>query len=80
MTWRALVSIIAEEAGEDAASRIEDRARELFGGKQLFVRKKKIINVKRIDSAASGKPKEAAKKLDVHYSTVYRVLNRRIIR
>ena len=80
MTWVALVELIAQEVGEDVAARIEDRARAELGGERITILKRKIITQQRIDAAAAGKPKEAAKKLGVHYSTIYRTINRRTIR
>lgn len=80
MSWEALILLIADEVGKDAASRIEDRARHELGGQRITIRKTKIVNTKVIDSVAAGKPKEAAQKLGVHISTVYRALNKPFIR
>lgn len=80
MSWSALIEIIADIAGDALAAKVESRARKELGGARITVLKRKIITKERIDAAAAGKPKEAAKKLGVHYSTVYRTLNRRPIR
>lgn len=42
MSWERLIQLIADEFGDDIASKIEDRARDELGGERLFVRKKKL--------------------------------------
>ena len=80
MSWSVIISRISAKYGPEVASEIEDMAREEFAGQRITILKRKIITAEKIDKAAAGKPKEAAKKLGVHYSTIYRALNRRPIR
>lgn len=80
MSWAALLEIIRREAGDELMARIEARARQEMGGTRITIGKKPLITQSRIDAVSPGKPKEAAKQLGVHYSTIYRALNRRQIR
>lgn len=76
-----MLELIAEEAGAQVAARIEARARVVFGGMRFTVSKRKAVTPELIDAIAPGKPKEAAKALGVHPTTVYRVLQRpRLVR
>lgn len=79
MSWRALLELIAEEVGREAAGRIEDRARAEFGGTRITIAKRQAVTVQHIDAVAPGRPKEAARALGVHVSTIYRGL-RRVVR
>jgi len=76
MTWEALLQIIESEAGEECADRIAQRARQELPGVRITIKKYPTITAKLVDSVAPGKPKEAAKRLGVHQSTIYRVLNK----
>lgn len=80
VSWARLVELMVEEVGRDGAARIEARARLELGGERITVRKRKVISVKEIDAVAPGKPEEAAKILGVHRSTVYRKLQRPLVR
>lgn len=82
MTWAILFELICDEAGPDAARRIEDRARLEMGGQRITVCPRKPVTARDIHNMAPGKPARAAKKLGIHKSTAYRVLKRkeRIIR
>ena len=80
MSWPDLLELIREEVGDEAASRIEDRARLEFGGLRVTVLKRKLLTVHDIDRAAPGRPREAARRLGVSVNTVYRVLRRPTIR
>ena len=75
MSWAALLTLIAEEVGQDAADRIEQRARKELAGVRLTIAARPTVTQKKID-ADPGKPREAAKRIGVHYSTVYRRLIR----
>lgn len=75
MSWAEILVLIAEEVGPDAAIRIEERARLAFGGTRV------TVSIKKTDLALKPtrkheKPQEAAKRLGVHRSTVYRRLIR----
>ncbi len=76
MSWADLIALISAEVGADAALRIEERARREMGGTRLTISTTPIVNKTKIEQAAPGKPREAAKRIGVHYSTVYRRLIR----
>jgi hypothetical protein len=80
VSWSDLLALIEDEVGPDAASRIEDRARVELGGLRVTIHKRKPVTVHDIDRVAPGKPKEAAQKLQVSLTTVYRVLRRPMVR
>jgi DNA invertase Pin-like site-specific DNA recombinase len=80
MSWADLISLIRDEVGAEAASRIEDRARFELGGLRITVLKRKLITREHIDAVAPGRPREAARKLDVSVATVYRTLRRPMVR
>lgn len=81
MTWVAVLELIAEEAGQDAALRIEERVRDEFGGLNLYIRRSRTVTRNDLDAVAPGRPKEAAQKLGISASTAYRILQRgRIVR
>jgi DNA invertase Pin-like site-specific DNA recombinase len=80
MSWSALLDMIAEEVGAAAAARIEARARKEMGGIRLTIGVKPIVTRDVIDAIAPGRPKEAAKALGVHQTTIYRALRRPVIR
>jgi hypothetical protein len=80
MSWPDLMRLIRDEVGDEAASRIEERARFELGGLRITVLKRKEITSHDIDRVAPGRPKEAARKLQVSVATVYRTLRRPTIR
>jgi transcriptional regulator of acetoin/glycerol metabolism len=81
MSWCELLEMIEDEVGRVAASRIEERARHEFGGMRIHISKRQIITLDKIDEVAPGKPKEAARALGVHPTTIYRTLQRgRLVR
>ena len=73
MSWQALLALIAEELGQEAADRIEVRARQELGGVRLTIATRVVVTP---DKIAGQKPQEAAKRLKIHPSTVYRRLIR----
>lgn len=81
MSWQALLELISEEVGEEAAKRIECIARRTLGGMRITIAKKPLITINDIDQVAPGRPKDAARQLGVHPSTIYRRLqSQRVIR
>jgi len=77
MSWQALLDLIAAEVGREAAARIEARARATMGGERLTISKRRILTLELIAETAPGKPRDAAKALGVHPSTIYRRLSRK---
>lgn len=75
--WFDLLAIITELAGPEAAGRIDRRARIELGGLRVTVGARGPLTREDVDAVAHGRPKEAAKRLGVHQSTVYRALRRR---
>ncbi len=75
MSWADLLSLIAEEVGQDAADRIEQRAIESLAGVRLTIASRPTVTQTKLNTNP-GKPREAAKRIGVHYSTVYRRLIR----
>jgi transcriptional regulator of acetoin/glycerol metabolism len=80
MTWAAVLEVIAQEAGQEIALRIEERVRDEFGGMNLYIRRTQEITRHDLDAVAPGRPKEAARKLGIHPATAYRILRQPIIR
>ena len=74
MNFDDLMAVIVAEVGSSSAQRIEERLRLEMQGCRLTIRKRRSLTREMIDSAAPGRPKEAARKLGVHPSTVYRCL------
>ena len=80
MTWQSLLDLIADEVGQSAADRIEDRARVELGGLRITIAKRPTVTTEKIDAVAPGRPKQAAQKLQVSLATVYRTLRRPMVR
>lgn len=80
MSWPELLNLIRDEVGHDAATRIADRASVELGGARITILKRRKITSKDIDRVAPGRPREAARKLNVSVATVYRTLRRPTIR
>jgi len=80
MSWADFLNLIAEEAGAEVASRIEERACIEFGGMNLYVRSTRKLTRYDVETVAPGRPKEAARKLGIHPATAYRILRQPIIR
>ena len=80
MSWSDVLAILRAECGDDQADRIAKRLYREFGGCRLTVPKRQPIDREMIDAAAPGRPRDAARKLGVHHTTVYRVLRRRVVR
>lgn len=81
MTWAAVLEVIAQEAGQEIALRIEERVRDEFGGTNLYIRQQRSVTREELEQLAPGKPREAARKMNIHPSTAYRILRReRIVR
>ncbi len=75
MSWADLLTLITEEVGQDAADRIEQRARKELAGVRLTIAARPTVTQPKLDQSP-GKPRQAAKRIGVHPSTVYRRLIR----
>ena len=80
MSWPELVAILAEAVGPAEAERVASVIRAKLGGCRLTVPTRRHVTPQEAEQAAPGKPREAARKLGVHPSTVYRLLQRRPLR
>ena len=81
MTWEAILSVIEDEVGATQARRIEERVKREFGGIRVRITTRARITREKIDAIAPGQPREAARKLGVSPSTIYRTLHRsRLVR
>lgn len=81
MSWADIIDIIKQEAGEKLARRIAERIRAEYGGTRITISKRPMITIEQIEQIAPGRPKEAARQLGVHPTTVYRAIQRtRIVR
>jgi transcriptional regulator of acetoin/glycerol metabolism len=81
MTWATIVDLIRDEAGHDLGERIIRRLVMELRGTRITVGARCALTAAAVDAAAPGKPKEAARRLGVDVSTVYRAVWRsRIIR
>lgn len=75
-----LLELIAEELGPVAAQRVESRALRDMAGVRLTISLRSPLDAREIETVAPGRPREAAKLLGVHPSTVYRALRRPLVR
>lgn len=80
MSWGALLALIADELGPEAAARIDDRARAEMGGVRLTITLRPRLDPRVADEIAPGRPRDAARMLGVHPATVYRALRRPLVR
>lgn len=80
MSWPELVAILAEAVGQASADRVASLLRARLGGCRVTIPSKRRVTCEEVERAAPGKPQEAARKLGVHPSTVYRTLKRRPLR
>jgi transcriptional regulator of acetoin/glycerol metabolism len=79
MSWPALLALIADELGADAAQRIKTRAeKELLGERFVISRKAqptpKPDQIRAALAAHGWRVREAAAELQVHPSTIYRMI------
>jgi hypothetical protein len=72
MNWALLLGLIADEPGPEAAIRVEGRARAELPGLRLQISPRPVLTPDHLTLADQAKPKEAARRLGVHVSTVYR--------
>jgi hypothetical protein len=82
MSWGTVMEVLLCELGAPDAHRIERLLIDQCGGMRLTVPKRlPLPSPAEIEAMAPGRPREAAKSLDVHPTTIYRALRvRRLIR
>lgn len=74
MSWSAVVELLRGELGPEIAGRVDQIVRRAFRGTRLTIPSRVEVTTEAAVSAAPGRPQEAARKLGVHPSTVYRML------
>ena len=80
MSWPELLAVLVEAVGQTEADRVASVIRFRLGGTRISIPSKRRVTCEQAEQAAPGKPQEAARKLGVHPSTVYRLLQRRPLR
>ena len=80
MSWSELMAILVEAVGQASADRVASLLRARLGGCRVTVPTRRHVTPREVEQAAPGKPREAARRLGVHPSTVYRLLKRRPLR
>ena len=77
MSWSALIECIERQLGHTVAAAIDDLARREFGGDRLYIPSRKPITPELAHEVAPHEPTRAARLLDVHRTTIYRLLRSR---
>jgi transcriptional regulator of acetoin/glycerol metabolism len=77
MSWSAVVEALAHELGPEVASHVDRIVRRAFRGTRLTIPARAAVTPEQAAAVAPGRPREAARKLGVHPSTVYRILRAR---
>jgi hypothetical protein len=77
MSWSALIECLERRLGPKVAALVDEAAREEFGGDRLYVPSRRTITPDLAHEAAPNRPREAARILDVHLTTIYRLLRAR---
>lgn len=75
MTWAAVLEAVADELGPDIAAAVDRVVRARLRGLRLTIPvRRQMLSPDMVHDAAPYQPRQAAKKLGVHPSTVYRLL------
>lgn len=81
MSWHDVLEVAVEILGEDAAADFEAACADRLAGSHCYIPQRKRLTRSDVDAVSPGRPKEAARQLGVHQSTVYRAIHRtRVIR
>jgi hypothetical protein len=73
MSFRLLLRIVEAEVGEEAAKRIERRARAELAPVNIYVGTRERLTAEDV-RRADPDPRKAARKLGVHFTTAYRLI------
>ena len=76
MTWKDVLSIVADETDGVVAARIEKRVRSELAGSKITIWKSPAIVPKMIEDAAPGRVAVAAKRLGIGRQSSYQILKR----
>lgn len=74
MSWSALIELISRQVGADMAGVIDRLARAELGGARIYVPSRVPVTWQTAHEAAPFHPRQAARILKVHPTTVYRAL------
>ena len=74
MSWAAVLEVIAEELGPDLAAAVDRAVRSRLRGLRLTIPTRRPLTPETVHQAAPHRPRLAAKALDIHPSTAYRIL------
>jgi hypothetical protein len=77
VSWAALIECVERQLGPQVAAAIDDMARREFGGYRLYVPSRRPITPEMAHEVAPHEPRKAARLLDVHRTTIYRLLRSR---
>jgi hypothetical protein len=77
VSWTALIECVERQLGPKVALAIDELARREFGGDRLYIPSRKPITPELAHEVAPHEPSKAARLLDVHRTTIYRLLRSR---
>jgi hypothetical protein len=77
MSWAAVIEVLRTELSATGAALVDQIIRRQFGGDRIYIPSRPVISPEEAYEAAPDQPKRAAKILDVHPTTIYRLLRRR---
>jgi hypothetical protein len=77
VSWTALIECLERRLGPKVAALVDEAAREEFGGDRLYIPSRKPITPELAHEVAPHDPTKAARLLDVHRTTIYRLLRSR---
>jgi hypothetical protein len=74
MSWRAVLEVVERELGHEVAAAIDRVVRRELRGLRLTIPSRATLTPDIVHEAAPYQPRKAARILDIHPSTVYRLL------
>jgi hypothetical protein len=77
MSWADLIEVLREELSATGAELVDRVIRQQFGGDRIYIPSRPVITPDDAYRAAPNEPQRAARVLDVHPTTIYRLLRRR---
>ena len=79
MSWSAVIEVLREELSVTGAALVDRVIRHHFGGDRIYIPSRPIITPDDAYEAAPNEPQRAARVLEVHPTTIYRLLRRRVL-
>lgn len=74
MSWSAVIECIERKLGSRVAAAVEEVLRAEFGGDRIYVPARRPITPEMAHEVAPHEPRKAARLLEVHPATIYRLL------